>query len=489
MIQANEGKSFGEIVLAGLIGSPARLEAYELSSSMFEQGNPRHAFEAITREWENHKPERIDPELMAAGNGLGDYLSGLMAWEPFNEANFREYYRRFREEQIKPRLVREIERQAKITADFDLEAIRPFISELERLSDASGPQLAERSSGAIKVRAIPWLFPGVLPTHMATALTGDAGNGKTLVAVDMAARISSGRAFPVYDKEGLPACGHVIYVTSEGVPEMILVPRLMAAGANLDKVTIIEGVYLRKDEFSMFDITAHLPKLERRAKDFPDLKLMVFDPIASFLPERINPNQANSVRQAMDKISDLAYNLGVASLIVMHFAKASAGVRAIHRTAGSGQFEAAMKMSWSVIRRDGDPRNTRLLVPQKSNITGGHKSLSFQIHQDEFPSPDNPAETITTAKIQYGDLIDEDPETLICPPIETDNHVARAVDFLNRKLREGPTQYAMRLIDEAEEAGIPKWALYKAKDKLGVQHDKEGHFQGKTFWFIPKKTA
>jgi len=345
--------------------------------------------------------------------------------------------------------------------------------------------LAERGAESIRIRAIPWLWHGVMPTHMATAITGDAGQGKSLVAVDMAARVSRGMVFPVYDKSISTVRGQVFYITSEGVPDMILVPRLMAAGADLSKVTIVEGIYQRKDHFSMFDITRNLPEIERRAKDFPDLKLIIIDPIASFLPERINTNQGNQVRLAMDRISELAYKLGIAIPTVMHFAK-TPGVKAIHRTSGSVQFEAAVKMSWSVIRREEDPRNARVLVPQKSNITGGYKSLSFSIQQVEFPASDNPAEIITTAKIIYGDHIDEDPETLISPPIEKDGDMARAVEFLRRKMTGGVTLYASDVLDEAENEGIPEWSVKKARVKLGLKADKEDKYQGRWFWCKPQ---
>jgi len=344
--------------------------------------------------------------------------------------------------------------------------------------------LAERSAQSVQVKRITYLWPGVIPTHMSTALTGDPGEGKSLVAIDATARVTSETPFPAYGEDAPAVKGHVFYVTSEGVPEMILVPRLIAADADLSKVTIIEGVRIKSGEFSMFDVTAHLPMIASRAKDFPDLKLIVIDPIASFIPERINTNQMNQVRQMIDRISDLAYKLGIAVLSIMHFSKTT-GVKAGQRTAGSVQFAAAVKMSWSVIRREGDPRNARLLVPQKTNITGASKSLSFSIHEVKFPAPDNPSEIITTAKIKYEKLVDEDPEMLISPPVETDNNVASAVRFLRHKLAEGMTLYAKPLIDEAEENGIPKWALYKAKDRLGIEHDKEGTFQGRTFWYLP----
>lgn len=353
-------------------------------------------------------------------------------------------------------------------------------------SNEEGVVLFERDPRNVIVRPIPYISRDVLPTHMATTITGNPGDGKSLVTTDWTARITSGTAFPVYTEAGKAVCGHVFYVTSEGVPEMILVPRLMAAGADLGKLTIIEGIMQRDGEFSMFDVTKHLPMIAARARDFDDLKMIVIDPVASFIPERINTGQQNQVRQMMDKISDLAYKLGVAAVPVMHFSK-TPGLAAGHRTSGSVQFAAAVKMSWSVIRREGGDRNLRLLVPQKSNITGGQKSMSFHIQEVRFPAPSNPKETIVTARIKYGELVDEDPEKLISPPIENDSHVANAKRFLLRKLAEGTTLYAKPLIDKAEENGVPKWALYKAKDRLGVQHDKEGTYQGRTFWFMPKE--
>jgi len=475
-------------ILGSLCMEPALLEGLDLTANDFPAGRYREVFEILSAIWEDGRPKEISIAILAEKLGgnepyhfISSFYTGLQS--PSAEG-LAMACRAMRKKAITARILTQVERQAK-SGELSLEEIRADLVEYDQLNNPEAvfqSSLAERGAHSVKIRPVPWLWHGVMPTHMSTAITGDAGQGKSLVAVDMAARVSSGLPFPVYDKPSPTVCGHVFYVTSEGVPEMILVPRLMAAGADLSKITIIEGMYLKKDNFSMFDITQNLPHLECRAQDFPDLKLIIVDPIASFLPERINPNQTNAVRQAMDRISNLAYKLGIAAPTVMHFNKSSGG-RAIHKTSGSGQFEASVKMSWSVIRREDDPRNVRVLVPQKSNISGCDKSLSFSIHPVEFPAPEYPGEIIDTAKIIYGDHVDEDPETLISPPIENDNHVASARRFLSLKLAEGTTLYAKPLIDEAEEQGVPKWALYKAKDRMGILHDKEGTFQGRTFWY------
>lgn len=342
-------------------------------------------------------------------------------------------------------------------------------------------RLACRDASAVQERAIQWLWQGVFPTHMATSLTGDPGMGKTLVAVDLAARVSIGAEFPVYDRPSPTVQGRVLYVTSEGVLEMILVPRLRVAGADLTNIRIIEGTYLKDGELSILDITRDLPRLEQEARAFGNVKLLVVDPVASVLPDSINPNQQNHVRRAMDRISNLAYSLGIAAVIVMHWAKDTT-LRGANRTAGSVQFGAAMKMSWGVVQSEDEPKNFRLLVPQKSNISGNHQSLRFSIHGVGYGSLGT-RETIETSKIEYEGLVDDDPETLLSPPIENESRVTQACDFLRRKLREGTILYSVPLMEEAEREGIPRWALYKAKKRLGVEDDKEGTFQGRTYWF------
>jgi len=341
--------------------------------------------------------------------------------------------------------------------------------------------IARRNAGSVELKSIPYLWHGVIPTHMATAITGESGMGKTLVCADMAARISKGVAFPIYDKPGAIAQGRVFYVTSEGVPEMILAPRLYAAGADLSKVDIIEGIYTKTGEFGILDICQHLPQLEKDARSCPDLKLIIVDPIASFLPEKLNTGQQNQVRRAMDLLSNLAQRLGVAVVIVMHFAKAQDG-KAINRTSGSAQFMAAMKMGLSVVKRTDDLRNVRLLVPQKSNISGSYKSLSFTIQPATFTAANK--ELIETAKIEYTTLVDEDPNTLICPPQENTD-LALAVGYLKRKMEGVSVVLAQDVIAAGKEEGIAAWSIKKARVKLGLVADKEDKYQGRWLWHKP----
>lgn len=357
-------------------------------------------------------------------------------------------------------------------------SIDSFYSSLDR---TGGRRLSHVLASDVTPRRIKWIWHGVIAIGLPTSITGDAGVGKSLVAVDIAARASTGAAFPTYIKPSTAHKGHVFYITKELDPELILVPRLIAAGADRSRISIIPSVMRQDGTVEMFDVTRHLPDVIKLAKTFPDLILIVIDPIASFLPGSINPNQQTEVRQAMDKISDMAAELGVACLVVMHFNKTTGG-KAINKTSGSVQFSAAVKMSWSVVHREEDPSDVRVMAPQKTNISAGDKSMSFRVVPVELP--DSQGEAIETVKIVYdGVLIDEPPESIISPPL-TEGGINRAVKFLKEKMAEGGVMYAEEIFTEAEERGIPRWNVKGARHKLGLKAGKEGKFgSGRWYWY------
>ena len=75
-------------------------------------------------------------------------------------------------------------------------------------------------------------------------IAGDPGLGKSQIAAYIAATVSTGGDWP-FD-EGTARRGDVIYITAEDGAAETIRPRLEAAGANLDRVHIIERVI---DEF------------------------------------------------------------------------------------------------------------------------------------------------------------------------------------------------------------------------------------------------
>src|SRR5438128_3648157 len=81
---------------------------------------------------------------------------------------------------------------------------------------------------------VKWLWPYRLPIARSVLLEGDLGLGKRLVALDLAARVSTGRPWPNAHQRREP--GDVILLTAaNGIADVVL-PRLRAAGAELARV-------------------------------------------------------------------------------------------------------------------------------------------------------------------------------------------------------------------------------------------------------------
>lgn len=367
-----------------------------------------------------------------------------------------------------------------------IEEARRFELEAESAVGPSGPRFASRKANGIQTRQVTWLWPGVVPLGMPTALEGDPGVGKTFVAADIVSRVTRGFLFPANLHNGIHASvkGGVIYITSEGVPDKLLVPRLVAAGADLELVEIIEGINCRGSEFEILDVNKHLPALARRMKENPsDVKLVVIDPIASHLSPKLNMNSSLEMRAAMDCIARFAEETDVAVLVVMHLNKDDRKA-AIHRAAGSGQIMAAVKSAWAIVKKPDDKNdNRRYFGPVKSNLAPIKRSMSFEI-QDASVTFSNGQKGNIGRLVWNLEPEDFDLQAAISPgSYEIKSKIGEAVNFLRERLASGP-RLARELYREAEAQGITKDNLWKAKNKDGIEDGREG-FGGPSKWFYP----
>src|SRR5262245_45157690 len=92
------------------------------------------------------------------------------------------------------------------------------------------------TASTITPRPISWLWPGRLALGKLSLLEGDPGQGKSSLTVDLCARLTTGAAWP--DGAPLPAPASVVLLNAEDDPEDILVPRLIAAGADCSRVCL-----------------------------------------------------------------------------------------------------------------------------------------------------------------------------------------------------------------------------------------------------------
>src|SRR5262245_32049901 len=81
-----------------------------------------------------------------------------------------------------------------------------------------------------------WLWPGHLPIGQLVLLDGDPGVGKSLLTLDLCARITTGQEFP--DGAAAVEPANVLLLNAEDSARELIRPRLAAARANIERVTV-----------------------------------------------------------------------------------------------------------------------------------------------------------------------------------------------------------------------------------------------------------
>ena len=110
---------------------------------------------------------------------------------------------------------------------------------------------------------------------------GDPKLGKSYVTLAMAAALSRGLPLPMGDRPNRP--GSTILMSAEDDPARTIVPRLMAAGADLAKVHILESVVLANGSETLPSLRADIDAITAAAARLGDCRLIVIDPVSAYL--------------------------------------------------------------------------------------------------------------------------------------------------------------------------------------------------------------
>ena len=328
----------------------------------------------------------------------------------------------------------------------------------------------------VESRPIRWLWPERIALGRISLLVGMPGAGKSFLTCDMAARVSTGQHWP----DGSPCeRGSVLLVTAEDDPGDTIRPRLDAQGADVSRVHQLSGLQRQEIDgsnaeaiFSLGDAGA----LEAALRELKDCRLIVVDPIGSFLGARTDAHRDNEVRAVLAPVAKLAEQYGPALLVVMHRRKGGSAV-ADDTAMGSRAFTGIARSVWH-LSRDPENRDRRLLLPGKSNLTKEQSGLAFAIAGD----PGAVQWEREPVKMTADDAMAQE---------QGDRGEVSALDEATSWLRDALTagaRSAKELRDEAQRYGIAWRTVERAKGKLGIFNGPEG-FGGPWVWKLPPSAS
>ena len=324
---------------------------------------------------------------------------------------------------------------------------------------------------------VRWLWPGRVPLGRITLLVGRPGEGKSLLTTYMASRVTTGS--PWADGTVCPK-GSVVLISAEDDPADTIRPRLDAHYADVKRVHLLSMVRKIGTDGGRQDVMftlADLASLEAALGKCPDCRLIVIDPIGSFLGVKTDAHRDNEVRGVLAPLAKLAEKHGVAVVVVAHRRK-SAGGFADDLALGSRAFTGIARAVWH-LARDGENKRRRLLLPGKNNLAPEGNGLAFTIIGDP---PTIVWERDPVAMTADDALASENvsQEKKPGPKPEARN---KARDWLRDLLRTGPME-AGKVKIEATDAGYAWRTVQRAKDELGIKPDRH-QFGGAWIWKLP----
>jgi hypothetical protein len=327
---------------------------------------------------------------------------------------------------------------------------------------------------------VEWLWPGRVALGKLTLIAGEAGLGKSQLSIAMAAAITIGGEWPC--GEGRAPEGTVIILSAEDGAADTIVPRLMAAGADRERVELASAVRDEKSRRS-FDLSADLALLDRKISEIGDVRLIIIDPISSYLGPKVDAHVNAAVRGVLEPVSEMAARLRIAIVAITHPPKGT-GTTAINRFIGSIAFVAAARAAF-MVTRDAEDEIRRLFLPVKNNLAPLGKGLAFRLEQRLVAdgivgsSVAWETETVTITADQALQAADDRGGG--------GGAGADAEEFLREALAGG----AVAVIDlnaDAKEAGLSWATIRRAKDRLGVVAKRESHGRdggGRWTWAMP----
>jgi hypothetical protein len=348
---------------------------------------------------------------------------------------------------------------------------------------ARGKSQAHTLSGVVMndvvERDLESLWPGVLWIGKPTLVAGDPGLGKSLLTLDIAARVSRGACWPCSGE--VQTAGDVALLSAEDDAADVIKPRLMAAGADCSRILLLthvneidaDGEVKRRS----VQLDKHIDVIRQRLAEHPrPIKLLIVDPLGAYLGDTDSHNNSE-VRAVLAQLAELAAELRLAVLCVSHLNKGDSG-NALYKISGSLAFVAAARAVYIV---DKDPQDTErvLFVAAKSNYGTTDRNYAFTKSEADNGAPrivwtDEPVTRSASDLFAHEATARE-------RTVNVD--VQRAVDWLHAELMQEPRP-GREIEYAAEAAGISERDLLRATRRMRIIKT-PGGFGQPWMWSLP----
>jgi Bifunctional DNA primase/polymerase, N-terminal/AAA domain/Primase C terminal 1 (PriCT-1) len=189
-------------------------------------------------------------------------------------------------------------------------------------------------------KSMRWMWKPYLPLGKLIHFGGNSSQAKSPVTVDLAARISTGAAWPdgAVNTQGPRS---IILLNIEDDLEDTILPRFRVAGGDKSRLYYVKGtrVALSKSDSleRLVTLEADMQNLIKLARSLPELAVIIIDPVTNYLGSKKYIDESD-MRSILTPLANLAAELGIVVVTVGHFNRREKGTDPIHRFLGANAF-------------------------------------------------------------------------------------------------------------------------------------------------------
>ena len=169
---------------------------------------------------------------------------------------------------------------------------------------------------------VEWLWYPYIPYGKLTILQGDPGEGKSTFMLNVAALLTRGKNMP--DGYQVKEPQKVVYQTAEDNLADTVKPRLIAAGADCNRIA-----YIVDEEEPLTLMDSRIESVIQQTK----ARLFILDPLQAYLTQDSDMFSAGKMRGQLKRIADIAAKYRCAVVIIGHMNKTS-GEKNLYRGLG-----------------------------------------------------------------------------------------------------------------------------------------------------------
>jgi hypothetical protein len=342
----------------------------------------------------------------------------------------------------------------------------------------SQPALVLTPASGVRPTKVLWALNRRIPLRAVTVVAGRPGLGKSTAVGDWAAQWSCGTLDG--DLYGRPSA--VVIASAEDSKETTIVPRLMAAKADLSLIHF--PAIARSGLDGGLLIPEDLRTLES-AMQATGSRILVIDPLMAHLPGTINSHRDQDIRRALAPLAEFADALQAAVIVVVHLNKDHTK-EALDRVGGSTGIVAAARSVLIVARDPEEPDGVaRLCAHLKCNLGVEQPTLRFNLESRRVLVG---SEQIDTSGVVWlGEVEGLRADDLLAAPDRSQRQERLdATGWLREALSDGERP-ADLLYKEGEQMGFSRNVLWKAKGHLHVKARKAGFgATGGWYWRLPE---